>query len=375
MLAEWTDSTLMSGLFSLPLASLDAAQAAVPETRCALPARSTPAFIAGVENSLVRVLAGAVERESLAFNPLVLYGPAGVGKSSVAHALAASRRERFGLTNVIATTAADLARSLAHAVETASTADFRTRHHRCDLLFVDDTHQLAGKLATQQFLLATLDALVRRGSLVIVTLRQPPQATSGLLPALASRLAGGLVAELSPPGFAARCELVRQAAAHVALPLNDQAVERLAGSSGNFTDRFLTAGKIRQAVLRLASETAIGSSGQKDHRQQLAADDVKAKSIYRGVCLAVARHFGLTVGELKGKSRQQNIAEARSLAMYLSRLMTSASYATIGKHFGGRDHTTVLHACRKQKASLENDDSLRRLADELATQIASEGAV
>lgn len=355
---------MISGLFSLPLASADAA--------AGLPSGPAETFVAGPENALVRTLADAANADPVAYNPLVLCGSAGVGKTSLAHSLAARRRVRLGLKNVIATSGADLARGLAHAIENDSVADFRARHHRCDLLLIDDVQRLTSKPAAQEFLLVALEALTRRGSLVIATLRQLPQATEGLLPMLSSRLCGGLIVPLAPPGVLARKELIRQAAARVSQPLDDEVLEQLAGDS--LTTRLTTAAKLRHAVfeLSIAAETQRRAIRPVHVTRWLAQQSPDAKDVCREVTALVAKRAGLTASELKGKSREQAVADARGLAMFLVRRLCGASYAEIGRHFGSRDHTTVLHACRKLKGLVARDDAVRRLADELAAQFSAD---
>lgn len=362
---------MIAGLFSLPLAPADMPnvvaraggnEAPTPTRRAS--EGSAELFIAGPENALVRTLADAVVADPLAYNPIVLCGGGGVGKTSLAHALAARRCERLQLSSVVATTGADLVRALAHAIETDDAADFRTRHHQCDLLLIDDVHQLIGKLAAQQFLLTTLDVLADRGALVIATLRQLPQTAAGLMPALASRLAGGLVAPLAPPGPLARRELVRQAAVRIQMPITDNIVDRLAGEHDSLR-RFASPAHLRHAVLQLAASASAMSEVETKSR-------IDAKLVCKQAATALAKHSGLTLAELRGKSRRQAVADARGLAMYLVRRLSGASYAEIGRHFGNRDHTTVLHACKKLTDLVAHDDATRRLAAELETQIAAE---
>lgn len=357
---------MFSGLFSLPFAPAGSANLALSEPS----ATAFESFIAGSENALVRSLALAVTRRDLPYNPIVLYGAAGAGKSSVASGLAALRRQQFGLKEVIETSGADLARALAHAVETASVTDLKARHRRCDILLVDDVHKLAGKPAAQEFLITTLDALTHRGSLVIVTLRQSPMATARLNPQLVSRLMSGAVVGLALPGPLTRRELVRQMASRMRLSLADADVSRLACSGEKAREPFLAASRLRQSVLRLAAESDLGdlNSSTKSSGKELSY----VKSVCRQATSAVAKHFGLTLGELKGKSRRQVVADARGLAMYVSRQLTGASYAEIGRQFGGRDHTTVLHAFQKIAAAVDRDRSMRQLVEELAGQIVSD---
>jgi chromosomal replication initiator protein len=359
---------LFSGLFSLPLSSADTAAEAVRTS----PAQATHSFIAGSENALVRRLNSAVTSPQLPFNPIVLYGSAGTGKSSVARALAALRRDEFRLDDVIVTTAVDLARALAHAIDSQAVADLRSHYLRCDLLVVDDVQQLAGKSPVQQFLVTTLDALVRRGSLVIATSRLAPAMTVGLSQQLVSRLTGGLVVELSLPGPLARRELVADAASHVGLRLKDEAISELAHAGVGDGAPYLTAAALRHSVLELAAQAEFGECSQKKTTVQ--AESSRQKAVCRQAAALAAKHFGFTLSELKGKSRRQALADARGLAMFLSRRLSGASYAEIGRQFGNRDHTTVLHACQKFESIVQTDESMRRLIDDFAAQIVSQGA-
>jgi chromosomal replication initiator protein len=361
---------LTSGLFSLPLSRLPEANGAPSRAEKGPPAASEiDHFLAGPENMLVRALAACVEAESLACNPLALCGASGVGKTALAHALAVRRREKLGLRSIVATTGVDFARALASAIESDSVADLRTRHQRCDLLLIDGLDRLATKPAAQQFLLSILDTLLRRGSLVLVTTRTLPQALNGLLPGLASRLSGGLIVPLAPPGLPARRELLRQLATRHDLTLNEDALARFAGEG---TAVPLTALNLRHAVLQLAAAQANGQSIRWPQIAALiAAESPDAKAVIKHTTAAVARQMQLTAGQLKGKSRQQAIADARGLAMFIARRLTQASYAEIGRHFGNRDHSTVLHACQKYERRVAQDNETRRLVADLTAQVAA----
>jgi chromosomal replication initiator protein len=354
---------VISGLFSIPMRSASGtpqrALPTAPQER-----RDEPRFIVGPENALVRELVRAVTSSTPTYNPLVLYGPSGVGKSTLAHLLADLwQRAHSGAANVLRTTAADLARALAHAAETSSVADLRTRYQRCDLLLIDDVHRLADRPAAQQFLTTTFDALVRRGVLVIATCRHLPGETASLLPLLASRLSAGLIVPLVPPAAAAREEIVRQLADQLDFRLSADATARLVGAHRK-RPAATTVPQLRHALMQLSSaENHASPNAQPDGNPSC------HKALFRQIAAAVARHFEVTIGDLKGPSRRQHVVEARSTAMYLCRTLTDASLAEVGRHFGGRDHTTVIHACQKINDLARRELSFARTLTDLATQI------
>jgi len=367
-------SPVISGIFSIPLAvspTPEGGAANLPRGASSLDGANRLELIAGPENSLVRVLLDAVQAETLPYNPIVLVGGTGLGKTSLLDALAQRRQSAWPTVQVVTTTAVDFARGYNYAYETKSLGDFRNRHQRAGVLAIDDVHRLAAKPAAQQELITTLDAMVRRGSLVIATMRRQPGEVRGLLPALASRLSGGLIVPLALPETAARRAIVEQLGKQLDVPLTSEVVDRLAGAPQGKRPVFATPVQLRHAVLQLAQ---LAQSRQANIDVQLVDELVReyqpeTKTTLKQVSSAVAKHFQLTLQDLKGQSRQQTVVRARSLAMFLGRELAGASYAEIGQFFGGRDHTTVLHACRKIASQVTEDHALRELAEDLATQL------
>jgi chromosomal replication initiator protein len=198
-----------------------------------------------------------------------------------------------------------------------------------------------------------------------------PQATAELSPALASRLNAGLVVPLLPPAELARREIVRQLAERLDLRLDGDLVEQLASARG-LRAASLTVPRLRGRLMQLASaeEHQAHAIGPNTVATLLAADEPDPKIVVRQITGAVAKQFGLTMTQLRSKSRQQTTTEARSLAMYLCRESTDLTLAAIGQHFGNRDHTTVLHACRKVAALVATDPATARLAQELSAPFA-----
>jgi chromosomal replication initiator protein len=169
-------------------------------------------------------------------------------------------------------------------------------------------------------------------------------------------------------------EFVRQTAARHDLELSDEVLAKLAGDEDG--PRIpLTAPRLRHAVLQLAASSKASARPIRAAQvaQVLAAEAPESRTVIKLITAAVAKQAQLPVGDLKGQSRRQSIAEARGLAMFIARRLTQASYAEIGRHFGNRDHSTVLHACQKYERKVQQDDQTRQLVAELTAQVAAEG--
>jgi len=334
--------------------------------------RATDRFVGGPENALVRAAVQAFPesfdhpgRSVPRYNPMVLYGPSGTGKSFLARGMTAAWLQRRPADPRIATTGADFARAYATAVDVDDLDGFRQRHASARLFVLDDLGQLIGKHPAQGALVRILDLLLEQDAAVVVTSAQLPATTRQLLPALTSRLSSGLTVPLVPPGPATRYALFELLAEARQVTLTPAAARELADRLPTVVPRLLG--------IFLELEFLAG------HRQSAISEPLVHAYLARlgagrTVTLAaikqhVARRFQLTVNELNGPSRRQTVVQARAAAMYLCRELTSASLLTIGRHFGGRDHTTVLHACRKMAAA--RDTTLRQVLHQLRTQLSS----
>lgn len=371
------------------------------------------AWIAGPENALVQVAVNvilSIDDQRRWMNPLVICGTSGTGKTALVQVLVDEKHRQQKTAVVLHEVAVDFARAYAHAVDTDSIADFRSKHTRCDLLVLDDLQRLAGKPAAQQELVAIIDALIRRGAMILFTLKQLPTASRGLLPMLVSRISQGLVVPLAVPGVEARDTLLRIIAAQQGLLLPEELAEQLSMAIAARPAGSLTAPQLKHLVIELArwhhdrvlaaegvsnlpSSLQIAPSAEASQirrprsrtaklptpapvpRAENAADFIAQllrlrtpdlKTALRLVTQLVAKHYQLSPADLRGQSRQQSLVQGRSVAMYIARTLTEASFADVGKYFGNRDHTTVLHAVRKIQSQLEKDTPLKQLVDEIS---------
>lgn len=324
----------------------------------------------GPENGLVRRLESLVREQQPAGNPLVFCGNSGTGKTSLAMLLVDLRAQFLGTTQVFRTTGADFTRAASNAHDTDSVTEYRSRMGRADVVLLDDLHRLAGRATALEELQNRLDGWLRRGSLVVVTLKQLPAETEGLSAGVVSRLSSGLVVPLLPPEQTTRAALVAHYATQEQLDLTTDVRDRLMRFT-SAVPAFLTAASLRHALLQLA-HLATTSKRPIDEAliDELLAEHLPdEKATLRRIASAVAKQFEISLAALKGDCRQRNLVLARGVVVHLSRQLTSASFATIGELLGKRDHTTILHSARKISEHIDEDSQLRQTVEQLRTEL------
>ncbi|MBX9789888.1 MAG: hypothetical protein K2Y37_13305 [Pirellulales bacterium] len=361
----------LSGVLTLPFGEAAPARGK-SESRAAV-------FVAGPENRVAAAAAlqllaaeqAAATEAQPTFSLLVLCGQSGVGKSHLATGLAAEYRRRTAAErsdDVIVLAAADFARQYADAIDTQSTSELTSRWRSARLLVIEDVQEIVERPWAQLELARTLDAVELAGGQVVVTARNLP-GELGLHPTLAGRLLAGLVVRIAPPAPAAREQLTAQFAKRHGLVLSEGDVARLAAGIAG-TARDLSAAVARLAVLRrercerrvpTASESRETVSSAV--RVVIAAFGRQSAPTLEAIASASARHFTLRPAQVRGLSRRRHVALARAVAMYVARERTTQSLEKIGRFFGGRDHTTVLHAWRKIQRQREADPRVRAAVD------------
>lgn len=336
-------------------------------------ATSQPRYIGGAENLLVRSLEQLITAAEPTWNPVVLTGVSGVGKSLLLELFAGEFAAAFSKMQIVTTTGADFARAFAHACDTNSISDFREKYGRAQLLAIDDLHRLAGKGGAEQELIHLLDALTRRGSLFLATLRHHPLDTP-LCSMLQSRLSAGLVVQVVAPQTEARREIVSVLAREQQVELPPSVLERLASPAAPAGHSLVTVPQLRHAVLELADRSRKKKSPiSPNWLDELSEQErPEARAVMKHIAAAIAKQFQQSVADLRGPTRRQSVVQPRNLAMHLCRRLTGSSYASIGRYFGNRDHTTVLHSCRKAAADLTQNLPLQRLVEEMAAALAAE---
>jgi chromosomal replication initiator protein len=314
-------------------------------------------FAVGPSNQFAHAAAVAVARAPAAsYNPLFLYGSTGVGKTHLLHAIMQYITQHHPTWHVVSLPAEHFMRELLHALHHEQMPAFQQHYRRADALLLDDVHLLAGRPQTQEVFLHVFDVLYAAKKQIVVTSAQGPQELVPLATRLRSRLSAGLVALLQPPDLETRLAILNQKAVEHGfhLPLEVAlGIAQYVGEHGDALEQCLT----RIAVYASLHARPLDSALAEEVLEQASSEQKRAVTIGR-IQQVVAAHYGVKSGELRGQQRQRVLAVSRQIAMFLCRELTQASLKEIGRHFGGRSYTTVLHACTKVAQLAETDDSV-----------------
>ena len=348
-------------------------------------------FVIGDANRFAHAAALAVaELPGQAYNPLFIYGPPGVGKTHLLHSIGNYVRAYGGGLTVRYTTVETFTNQFVHALQTGSVDAFKGRYRRNDVLLIDDVQFLLSKAKTEEEFFHTFNALYETGSQLVLTSDRLPRDLDALEDRLRERFEAGLVTDIQAPDLATRMTVLRKRVQHDGIELEDAAVLELIAERVPTNIRALEGALIRVVAFasltsrplcaELAGEVLGGLYPLPTTGRPGVGPGRPAKVSIELIQDLTAQAFGLTRDELLSGSRAANVAWPRQLAMYLAREHTDATLPAIGRSFGGRNHTTVMHACRRVGERLASDpeafEVVRRLTEELggAVHSASPGA-
>ena len=333
---------------------------------------SLPYFIAGEENRLAGFVCQSETGVFELGNPLLLTGAVGTGKTCIALHLAARQAISMGIAANIESVkylpAVDFAREYAEAASSDDMPPFRESIDNAPILVIDDLHLIADKTPAQEELAARIEARSNAQKPTLLTCRRLPSEVRSMRSRLVSRALHGLTIALSPPQGKARLLILAELAMTHDLSLDDVLLERLAeGLSDKLSVRALDAAMKQLSLWCRMNNAAVDAKAIENViNQSSQGSEVELSKITQ----TVARQMGIKTADLRSSSRKQTVVRGRSLAMYIARQATSKSLADIGKYFGGRDHTTVLHAIRKTESVLQDDVDLHRVFNEVNEKIA-----
>jgi chromosomal replication initiator protein len=317
-------------------------------------------FVVGSSNQFAHAAALAVAKlPAAAYNPLVIYGGAGLGKTHLLHAIGHYIRQQHPTWHVMYLPAEHFMRDLLHALHQERMETFQERYRQTDVLLVDDLQFIAGRERTQEAFLHTFDVLYEAHKQIVLASDKPPQEMAPLAARLRSRLSAGLIADLQPPDLETRLAILDRKATQHGIVLGQHVAMCIAARVR------MNVHDLEHCLTRVATYASLHARSIDEELaetvlQQTLAEREQALTAAR-IQQAVAEHFGLKASELRSRRRQRTVVFPRQVAMFLCRELTEASLPEIGRHFGGRDHTTVLHSCAKIARMEEVDEAVARL--------------
>lgn len=323
-------------------------------------------FIEGDCNKLARTAGLAVAKNAIkaTYNPLLIYGKSGLGKTHLVQAIGAEIKELYPKKNVLYVDADTFERQYVNAsIVEKSINDFLNFYKNIDVLIVEDVQLLASKKATQNAFFQIFNHLHQNGKQIILTTDCPPVEIEGVYDRLLTRFKWGLSAELTTPNFETRLAILRQKTNSEGISINDEMLEYIANHVTT---------NVRELEGVLISILAQATINKKQMNLDLAKDVVEkmVKSSQQDISIdfikkTVCDYFNIAPEQLKSKTRKREIVQSRQIAMYFAKNYTKNSLASIGSQIGGKDHATVLHAYKTVNNLMETDKRFKRYIDDL----------
>jgi len=329
-------------------------------------------FVVGASNELAHAAAlaaagaGSVRR----YNPLFICGGTGLGKTHLLHAIGHHVHAMRPNARIVVVSAEAFTNEFISAIAAKEMDAFRTRYRtQCDLLLMDDVHNLAGREQTQEEFFHTFNALHSADKQIVLTSDRYPHELERTTERLVSRFTWGLVADVQVPQLETRVAIVRKKAQLEQLEIDDETAVLLAQAIRS------NVRELEGALIRLAAQASIlGRRIDVEFARSVLASTLPSRAqpvSVEDVVRAVCHHFNLRSSDLLGKDRHRSVAQARHVAIYLCRQRLKCSYPELGRHFGHRDHTSVMHAVKKVEALRATDADLRGHIDAIERKLGS----
>lgn len=323
-------------------------------------------FVQGKNSQLAFAAAQAVaEAPARAYNPLFIYGNVGLGKTHLLHAIGAQSLAAPTDSTVVYTTSERFAIELIQSIGANTTEQFRAKYRTVDVLLIDDVHFLKNKEGTQEELFHTFNELYGNGKQIVLSSDRPPEELHGLQERLVSRFRWGLVADIQAPDFETRAAILREKARRRGLEVPDEVVELIASRiTTNVRD-------LEGALIRALAHAELcqGPVTAAMLEEILPKEDLSRKLTVDAIKTEVAAAYKIPLSEIESPSRKKELVYARQIAIFLARELTETSFPALGRAFGGRDHTTIMHSYQKMQELLRQMPLLRSEIESLRSAI------
>ena len=329
-------------------------------------------FVIGSSNRFAHAAAVAVaEQPARAYNPLFIYGGSGLGKTHLLHAIGHYTRTLYKGTRVRYVSSEEFTNEFINSIRDDKAASFQRRYRDVDVLLVDDIQFLSGKVQTQEEFFHTFNTLHNANKQIVVTSDLPPKQLPDFEDRMRSRFEWGLITDVQPPDLETRIAILRKKTIQERLVAPPEVLEYIASKiSSNI--RELEGALIRVTAFASLNRQPVDLAITEVVLKDLLPSDIGPEITAAQIMAATAQYFGVTVDDLCGSSRSRVLVTARQIAMYLCRELTDLSLPKIGQAFGGRDHTTVMHADRKIRQLMAERRSLFNQVTDLTSRIKSQ---
>ena len=326
-------------------------------------------FVIGNSNRFAHAASLAVaESPAKAYNPLFIYGGVGLGKTHLMHAIGHYVLQNNPSAKVVYVSSEKFTNELINAIKDDKNEEFRTKYRNVDVLLIDDIQFIAGKERTQEEFFHTFNALHDANKQIILSSDRPPKEIPTLEDRLRSRFEWGLIADIQVPDFETRMAILKKKADVEKLNVANEVMVYIATKiKSNIRE-------LEGALIRIVAYSSLTNREITVDLASEALKDIISKKQGKHITIeiiqdVVANYFNLRVEDLKSQRRTRNVSYPRQIAMYLSRKLTDMSLPKIGEEFGGRDHTTVIHAYEKISDNLNRDESLQHTIDDLTKKL------
>jgi|CXWL01.1.fsa_nt_gi chromosomal replication initiator protein len=323
-------------------------------------------FVVGPGNRFAYAASLAVaESPAKAYNPLFIYGSVGLGKTHLMQATTGYIQKHHPQLKHCYISSEQFTNELINAIRHKTTIQFRQKYRNIDVLLIDDIHFIAGKESTQEEFFHTFNTLHDNRKQIIICSDRPPKEISKLEERLVSRFAWGLITDIQPPDFETRVAILRKKLELEPAKVPQDVIYFIAEQIKT-NIRELEGALIRVVACSLLEDRAISLDMAKNVLKDMVKESVKIISVEM-IQKKVSEFFSITLVDLKSSRRQRHLVLPRQVAMYLARKLTKHSLPEIGNTFGGKDHTTVMHSCKKIEQDINTDVQLRKTVEQLTT--------